>query len=177
MFAHSAAALGPRFGVALGIVGLSKVRSLARSGIGRVKRAGDILGRHAPDRHGRTRRHIGARDALATRRPKADLARLADDLAGIHATDPASVYMELRARTMHLARADVERALCDDRTLVKVLGMRRTMFVASPVFAGVINAAAAIEIAVGNASGSTRSRGGGHHEGAGALGGRGRARD
>src|SRR5206468_7875826 len=45
--------------------------------------------------------------------------------------------------------ADVESALYDDRSLVKVLGMRRTMFVASPAFAGVINAATAIDIAVG----------------------------
>lgn len=94
------------------------------------------------------RRRIGARHALATRRPKADLPRLADDLAGIHATDPASVYMELRARTRDLARAEVETALYADRSLVKVLGMRRTMFVVSPAFAGVINAATAVDIAV-----------------------------
>ena len=94
------------------------------------------------------RRRIGARHALAARRPKADLARLADDLAGIHATDPASVYMELRARTTDLTRADVESALYDDRSLVKVLGMRRTMFVASPAFAGLINAATTVDIAV-----------------------------
>jgi hypothetical protein len=95
------------------------------------------------------RRRIGARHALATRRPKADLPRLADDLAGIHATDPASVYMELGARTADLTHADVEQALYVDRTLVKVVGMRRTMFVASPAFAGVVNAATAADIAVG----------------------------
>jgi len=94
------------------------------------------------------RRRIGARHALAARRPKDDLARLADEMAGIHATDPASVYMELRARTRDLTHADIERALYDDRSLVKVLGMRRTMFVVSPQFAGVVNAAAAADIAV-----------------------------
>jgi len=93
------------------------------------------------------RRRIGARHGLATPRSKDDLPRLADDMAGIHATDPASVYMELRGRTRDLARADVERALYDDRALVKVLGMRRTMFVVSPAFAGVISAATAAEIA------------------------------
>jgi hypothetical protein len=95
------------------------------------------------------RRRIGARHALATPRSKADIARLADDMAGIHATDPASVYMELRARTRDLVHADVERALYNDRALVKVLGMRRTMFVVSPGFAGVVNAATAVDIAVG----------------------------
>jgi len=94
------------------------------------------------------RRRIGARHALAVPRPKDDLARLADDMAGIHATDPASVYMELRARVRDLTHADVERALYDDRSLVKVLGMRRTMFVVSPAFAGVIHAATAADIAV-----------------------------
>jgi len=93
------------------------------------------------------RRRIGARHALATPRPKTELARLADDLAGVHATDPASVYMELRARTSGLRHADVEHALYEDRTLVKVLGMRRTMFVVSPRFAGVIHAATASDIA------------------------------
>jgi Winged helix DNA-binding domain len=63
--------------------------------------------------------------------------------------DPASVYMDLRARTTDLARADFERALYDDRPLVEVLGMRRTMFVASPALAGVIDTATAVDIAVG----------------------------
>ena len=94
------------------------------------------------------RRRIGARHALAIPRSKGELPALADDMAGIHATDPASVYMELRARTRDLTRADVERALYDDRTLVKVLGMRRTMFVTSPAFAGIVNGATAVDIAV-----------------------------
>lgn len=93
------------------------------------------------------RRRLGTRHALAKPRSKADLARLADDMAGIHATDPASVYMELRARTRDLAHRDVERALYDDRALVKVLGMRRTMFVVSPAFAGIMHAATAVDIA------------------------------
>ena len=93
------------------------------------------------------RRRIGARHALAAPRSTADLAALADEMAGIHATDPASVYLELWARTTHLSHADVARALYDDRTLVKVVGMRRTMFVVSPTFAAVVNAAAAADVA------------------------------
>src|SRR5262249_55545193 len=83
------------------------------------------------------------------RAEKSDLARLADGLAGVHATDPASVYLELWARTTGLVHGDVERALYDDRTLVKVLGMRRTMFVTSPSFAAIVHAATAVDIAVG----------------------------
>jgi hypothetical protein len=98
---------------------------------------------------GERRRRLGARHALARPRSREDLAAVADDMAGIHATDPASVYMELRARTRDLTHADVERALYHDRTIVKVLGMRRTMFVTSPAFAGVVHAATAVDIAVG----------------------------
>ena len=94
------------------------------------------------------RRRIGARHHLAAPLAKGDLAGLADGLAGIHATDPASVYMELRARTRDLTHADVERALYDDRALVKVLGMRRTMFVVSPAFAAIVHASTAVDIAV-----------------------------
>lgn len=69
-------------------------------------------------------------------------------MAGIHATDPASVYMELGARTNGLTHADVENALYDERALLKVLGMRRTMFVVSPAFAGVVHSATTADIAV-----------------------------
>lgn len=94
------------------------------------------------------RRRLGARHALASPWPKEDLAGLADGMAGIHATDPASVYMELRARSRGLTHADVERAMYVDRSLVKVLGMRRTMFVVSPAFAAVMHAATTVDIAV-----------------------------
>ena len=145
MLAHSAAALGPRRGVALGIVGWSKVGSLQHVPRGRA----GTLGGHAS---GSTRPSAGGASAPAiTSRialPWRSSASVADGLAGIHATDPASVYLELRARTNGLRHEDVERALYDERTLLKVLGMRRTMFVTSPAFAGVVNAAAAVDVAV-----------------------------
>ncbi|HXG25328.1 MAG TPA: winged helix DNA-binding domain-containing protein [Candidatus Binatia bacterium] len=95
------------------------------------------------------RRRIGARHALAKRRPVQELPALADDLAGIHATDPASVYLELRARLESLTKGDIERALYEDRSIVKLVGMRRTMFAVSPAFGGIVNAATAMDIAAG----------------------------
>ena len=47
----------------------------------------------------------------------------------LHATDPATVFLSARARTEQMEVADLERALYADRTLVKHLAMRRTLFV------------------------------------------------
>src|SRR2546425_11610110 len=96
MLAHRASELGPRFRgtSALGIVGWSKVRTLAQS---RPPRGISSASMHRIDPAER-RRRIGARHALAARRPKDDLARLADDMAGTPATHPAAVFMEPPAR-------------------------------------------------------------------------------
>ena len=47
----------------------------------------------------------------------------------LHATEPATVYLSLQARVRGLSVADVDRALYEDRSLVKQLAMRRTLFV------------------------------------------------
>lgn len=47
----------------------------------------------------------------------------------LHATEPATVYLSCWARVAALEVADVDRALYDDRSLVKQLAMRRTLFV------------------------------------------------
>src|SRR5262249_30938382 len=48
-----------------------------------------------------------------------------------HGSDPASVFLSTAARLKQPARAvaALERALYDERTVVRTLGMRRTMFV------------------------------------------------
>ena len=46
----------------------------------------------------------------------------------LHATEPASVHLAVAARSEGVTVADVDRALYDDRTLVKQLAMRRTLF-------------------------------------------------
>ena len=45
----------------------------------------------------------------------------------LHATEPASVYLSAFAR-VEASRADVDRALYDERSVVKQLAMRRTLF-------------------------------------------------
>jgi hypothetical protein len=94
------------------------------------------------------RRRIGLRHHLAAEARAADPVTAAGDLIGIHASDPASVYLGLRARVPGLSHEDVARVLYDDRSLLKILGMRRTMFVVPVAVAGIVHGAATVDIAV-----------------------------
>lgn len=85
------------------------------------------------------RARLGVRHHLA--RPAADLVGLAGDLVGIHSSDPATVVLAAQARLAGFAVTDLERALYDDRTLVRIVGMRKTLFVVPVELARVIGAA------------------------------------
>ncbi len=73
------------------------------------------------------------RDRLALRhglaRPFADILAATRSLAALHATEAATVHLALRARVAGVEVADVEAALYDERSIVKQLAMRRTLFV------------------------------------------------
>lgn len=94
------------------------------------------------------RRRLALRQHLAPRCRADSVEQLAADLVGIHATDPASVYLGAFARISGFTQADMEKALYEDRTVLKFLGMRRTMFVVPRDLAAVINSAATRAIAV-----------------------------
>lgn len=78
---------------------------------------------------------VERRHRLARRHALAPAHRAADPLAAtramtvLHATEAPSVYLSLWARVDGLTVPDVDRALYDDRSLVKQLAMRRTLFV------------------------------------------------
>jgi winged helix DNA-binding protein len=74
------------------------------------------------------------------------VASAAADIIALHGTDPASVYLAAWART-GASRADIERALYDEGALVRMLGMRRTVFVVPAGLMPVIQAACTDQIA------------------------------
>lgn len=71
----------------------------------------------------------------------ADVVTLADGMVGLHATDPATVFLAAAARSRRPAVDTVERALYDDRTLVRTLCMRRTLFVVPVGLVPIVQAA------------------------------------
>lgn len=60
--------------------------------------------------------------------PAATVAAAADAMVALHATDPLTVYLSARARVPSAAAAAVDAALYTERQIVRVLGMRRTVF-------------------------------------------------
>ncbi|MBT2505830.1 AlkZ family DNA glycosylase [Streptomyces sp. ISL-98] len=60
---------------------------------------------------------------------------VAGALIGLHATDPATVFLSAAARMAEPEVAAVERALYEERTLARIRCMRRTMFVLPAAFA------------------------------------------
>jgi hypothetical protein len=50
-------------------------------------------------------------------------------LVVLHSTDPVTVFLSVHARTDGVTPADIERELYEERSLVRVLCMRRTLFV------------------------------------------------
>jgi hypothetical protein len=73
------------------------------------------------------RARLAVRHHLAGPAPSAE--QVADDLVGFHATDPVSLFVSAWARTTDVSIADFEHVLYERRSLVRTLGMRRTMFV------------------------------------------------
>lgn len=90
-------------------------------------------------------RHHLAPAARGTASPDGVAAAVADIIA-LHGTDPVSVYLAAWART-GASRADIEHALYAEGALVRMMGMRRTVFVVPAPLVPVIQAACADQIA------------------------------
>ena len=78
--------------------------------------------------------------------PVATVSQVAGSLVALHATDPVTVYLSARARS-RCAVEDVETALYQERAVVRMLGMRRTVFVVPAGLADVVQAACTDDVA------------------------------
>lgn len=74
------------------------------------------------------RARLGHRHHLTPSAKAATPLEVARSLTALHGTDPGSTVLSILARTHDRAVADVERAFYDDRSLIRLLGMRRTVF-------------------------------------------------
>ncbi|MFJ4538195.1 winged helix DNA-binding domain-containing protein [Streptomyces tibetensis] len=103
-------------------------------------------------------RHIGVaerRARLALRQRLAGQARagtpeeVAGSLIALHGTDPATVYLAVGARLADPARTveETERALYEDRRLVRMHGMRHTVFVFPGDLTAVVHASTGLAVA------------------------------
>ncbi|MFJ4670988.1 winged helix DNA-binding domain-containing protein [Kitasatospora purpeofusca] len=97
---------------------------------------------------GQRRARLGLRQLLAPAARVARVEETADAVVGLHASDPATVYLSACARLREPSAGEVERALYEDVSLVKLLSMRRTLFAVTEEFAPYVSAAAARPIAV-----------------------------
>jgi hypothetical protein len=95
--------------------------------------------RRITDRERRAR--LAVRHHLATQAKARDVVALADRMVGLHSTDPATVFLAAVARLKRPAVDAVERALYDDRRVVRTLCMRRTLFVVPVELVPVVQAA------------------------------------
>ena len=93
------------------------------------------------------RRRLVVRHRLALEAPAGSVAEAAEATVGLHGSDPTTAFLAAWARVPGLAIADVDRALYETREVLRVLGMRRTLFVVPPDLAAIIRSACTEPIA------------------------------
>lgn len=98
--------------------------------------------RTVPDTERRAR--LARRHHVAPQHRAPDVVTAARDVVALHATDPSTVFLSCLARVHDVEVADVRRVLERDRSLVKDLAMRRT------VFALPVDALGPVQAAVGD---------------------------
>ncbi len=90
---------------------------------------------------------LARRHHLAVAAPTVEAATAG--VIGLHSSDPASVFLAAAARVKGFTNDRLEDALYERRSLVRMLGMRRTMFVVDRETAAVMDAACTQALAPG----------------------------
>ncbi|MEP7325965.1 MAG: winged helix DNA-binding domain-containing protein [Gemmatimonadota bacterium] len=75
------------------------------------------------------RARLGLRHHLTPANRVGSVTQVARDMVCLHATDPATVYLSAWARLKKPQITQIDKALYVDKTLVRMLAMRRTLFV------------------------------------------------
>jgi Winged helix DNA-binding domain len=95
---------------------------------------------------------VGLRRSRLVRRHRLDGSapdpvEVARSVVVLHATDPATVYLSVLARCPGATIPDVARTMYDEHALVRLLAMRRTLFVVPRELVPVVHAAASLDVA------------------------------
>ena len=93
------------------------------------------------------RQRLQTRHLLTQSTRAAELATVADAMVALHATDPATVYLSAWARMSGGSQTDIADALYSDKAAIRMMGMRRTLFVVSRDVAPVVQASSALGVA------------------------------
>ena len=93
------------------------------------------------------RARVGIRHRLAHGTQASTLAEAAASVVVLHATDPASVYLEARARMSESSPDSIGAQLHEDRTVMRLLAMRRTLFLVPMADVPLVHAGASRAIA------------------------------
>ena len=95
------------------------------------------------------RARLARRHRLTPGSQAMDVEQAAESMVCLHATDPSTVYLSAWARVDDMTVPGMERALYVDRSLVKHLAMRRTLFVFPRATLSVAQAGASNRVADG----------------------------
>jgi hypothetical protein len=71
---------------------------------------------------------------------------VAGDLVGFHSSDPTTVFLSARARVGSFTIADLEADLYETKSLVRILGMRRTLWVVPTESAALVHNSSTVKI-------------------------------
>lgn len=93
------------------------------------------------------RARLGVRHLLAAGTQASSLADAAAALVVLHATDPATVFLEAWARMADPSPESIERELYDEPTVLRMLAMRRTLFLVPLPDVPMVHAAGSRDVA------------------------------
>jgi len=95
------------------------------------------------------RARLGLRHRLSVGARAERVEEIAGALVALHGSDPATVHLAVGARLAESAKtvAETERALYEDRTLVRMHGMRHTVFVFPAELTAVVHASTGLVVA------------------------------